>query len=300
MRKTFFLTAAIALTFSLRTWAGVESHYFTNPNDEKTPIDLFKVEGGDTFESQLHQGGTDYGKQDAFELDAEYSHRFLIKGNWYFRAGVDYNRFEFGDTSAPVPDHLQSIAALFSIEYCVHGDRGAFLEVRPGFYGVNNFDSSSFDIPITLGRAWVLQPDKIFLFTGVNASFLRTQYPVIPLVGLVWHFNEQWLLYGVVPEPRLVYMPNKKLDIWVGGQITGGSFRTEESNTIFPAKLSHAAVDYSDYRAGAGIVWHATNAIAIDIGGGYSIQRRFSYERAEENYKTDPAPYMRLLVKAEF
>lgn len=300
MRKCFIFAAAVALTFSLRARAGVESHYFADANDAKTPIDLFKLEGGYVFESQLHQGGTDYGKQDAFELDAEYSHRFLIKGNWYFRAGITYNRFEFGDSSAPVPDHLQSIAALFSIEYCVKGDRGAFLEVRPGFYGVNNFDSSSFDIPITLGRAWVLKPDKIFLFTGVNASFLRGQYPVIPLVGLVWHFNEQWLLYGVVPEPRLVYTPNKKLDLWVGGQITGGSFRTDESNTIFPAKLSHAEVDYSDYRLGAGLIWHATHAIDLDLGGGYSIQRRFNYERAEQDYKTDPSPYLRLLVKAEF
>ena len=57
--------------------------------------------------------------------------------------------------------------------------------------------------------------------------FCARQYPVLPLVGLVWHFNEHWLLYGVVPEPRLVYMPNKKLDLWVGGQLTGGSFRTE-------------------------------------------------------------------------
>ena len=300
MRKNLLLAVAIALTLSPRAWAGLESHYFANSAEEKTPIDLFSLEGGYVFESKLQEGNTGFGKQDAFELETEYSHRFLIKGNWYFRAGINYNRFEFGDSSAPVPDHLQSIGALFSIEYCVHGDRGAFLEVRPGFYGENNFDSSSFDIPITLGRAWVLQPDKIFLFTGVNASFLRGQYPVIPLVGLVWHFNEQWMLYGVVPEPRLVYMPNKKLDIWVGGQFTGGSFRTDESNTIFPARLSHAEVDYSDYRVGAGMVWHATDAIHIDLGGGYSIQRRFNFERAELDYKTDPAPYLRLLVKAEF
>jgi hypothetical protein len=301
MKKYSALAVAVALAFSLQTRAGsVDTHFVQDQGTEKTPIDLFSFEGGYVFQSELHNGGTDFGKQDAFEMEAEYSHRFLIKGNWYFRAGINYNRFEFGDTGAPVPDHLQSIAALFSIEYCMHGDRGAFLEIRPGFYGVDDFDSSSFDIPITLGRAWVLKPDKIFLFTGVTASFLRAEYPVIPLVGLVWHFNEQWLLYGVVPEPRLVYMPNKKLDIWVGGQITGGSFRTNENNNIFPAKLSHAEVDYSDYRAGAGLVWHASDAIDLDLGGGYSIQRRFNYDRADETYKTDPAPYLRVRLKAEF
>ncbi len=199
-----------------------------------------------------------------------------------------------------MPDHLQSLAAVLSLEYCVDGERGAFIEIRPGFYGVDTVDSSSFDIPITLGRAWVLKKDKVFLFTGVNVAFLRGRFPVLPLLGLVWHINEHWLLYGVEPEPRIVYMPNKKLDIWVGGQITGGSFRTEEDSTIVPAKLSHAAVNYSDYRVGGGIVWHATNAIALDLGAGYSIQRRFNYERADQTYKSDPSPYFRLILKAEF
>ena len=44
----------------------------------------------------------------------------------------------------------------------------------------------------------------------------------------------------------------------------------------------------------------ATDAIDLDLGGGYSIQRRFNFDRADLDYKTDPAPYLRLLVKAEF
>ncbi|MGZ5018949.1 MAG: hypothetical protein ACXWAV_00815 [Chthoniobacterales bacterium] len=300
MRKRFVLAAGIAVLFSLRAWAGAEARYFANPDPEKTPIDLFSFQGGYVFQSELHTGSVEFGRQYAYETETEYSHRFLIKGNWYFHVGVNYNRFDFGETSGPVPDHLQNVGALLSIEYCMQGERGLFLEIRPGFFGVDNFDSSSFDMPITLGRAWVLKKDKIFLFTGLNVSFLRGEFPVIPLIGLVYHIDDHWLLYGVPPEPRVVYMPNKKLDIWVGGQITGGSFRTEESNTIFPAKLSHAVVDYSDYRAGAGIVWHASDAIDLDIGAGYSIQRRFNYQRAGQSYKTDPAPYARVILKAEF
>ena len=88
MRKGFVLAVAIALAFPLSARAGPEARYFANPEPEKTPIDLFSFEGGYVFESELHDGGTDFGKQDAFELEAEYSHRFHIKGNWYFRAGV--------------------------------------------------------------------------------------------------------------------------------------------------------------------------------------------------------------------
>lgn len=300
MKKFSLLVLSACFSLSLARAGSVETHFVSD--DQKTPLDLFSLEGGYVFESKLTDDNARYGKQDAFEVEAEYSHRFHISGKWYFRAGLNYNRFDFGGTSAPVPDRLESVGGLFSIEYCVDGERGAFLEVRPGFYGtdLNHFGSDSFDALITLGRAWVLQKDKIFLFTGVNTSFLRGEFPVIPLAGLVWHFDEHWLLYGVLPEPRVVYMPNKKLDIWVGGQLTGGSFRTEENNNIFPRKLSHAVVDYSDYRAGAGIVWHASNAIDLDLGGGYSVERRFNYERAGEEFTSDPAPYLRLFVKAEF
>lgn len=302
MKKIFVLIAAVALSFPIsRARAGsVDTRFVADRAEERTPLDLFSLEGSYVFESELSNDDVNFGDQGAWEFELEYSHRFHLSGHWYLRGGVNYNRFDFGSTSAPVPNHLQSLAALVSLEYMVGADRGAFLEIRPGFYGEDDFRSESFDIPITLARAWVLKPDQIFLVTGVNVAFLRGEFPVLPVVGLVWHFNEQWLLYGVVPEPRLVYMPNKKLDLWVGGQLTGGSFRTERDDSILPHKLSNAQVDYSDYRASAGLTWHASDAIDLEVGGGYSIERRFNFDRAGEDFTTEPAPFIKLALKAEF
>jgi hypothetical protein len=301
MKKLSVLLAAVALTFaftSLRA-GSVETRFIADRETEKTPVDLFSLETSYVFESKL-SNDENFGDQSAWEFEGEYSHRFHLTGRWYLRAGFNYNRFEFSNSGAPVPDHLQSVAALISLDYMVGADRGAFLEIRPGFYGEDDFREDSFDIPITVARAWVLKPEKIFLITGVNVAFLRGEYPVLPVVGLVWHMSDQWLLYGVVPEPRLVYMPNKKLDLWVGGQITGGSFRTDRNDAIVPHKLSNAQVDYSDYRAGVGFVWHATDSVDLDFGGGYSIQRRFHFDRAGEDYTSDPAPYVKVSLKAEF
>jgi hypothetical protein len=301
MKKLSVLFAALAISLACPSAraGSVDTHFVADRSQEKTPLDLFSVEGSYVLESKL-SNDFDYGDQSASEFEIEYSHRFHISGRWYLRAGINYNRFDFSSSGAPVPDHLQSIGALISIDYMVGADRGAFLEVRPGFYTEDDFRADSFDIPITLARAWVLRPEKIFLITGVNVAFLRGQYPVLPVVGLVWHMSDQWLLYGVVPEPRLIYMPNKKLDLWVGGQLTGGSFRTNRDDSIVPHKLSNAQVDYSDYRASAGLTWHASNCIDLELGGGYSIQRRFNFERAEEDFTTDPAPFVKLALKAEF
>lgn len=291
------LTAALALSISAARAGSVETHF--TADNVPTPIDLFSAEGSYVFESELSDG-INYGKQGASEFEIEYAHRFHLSGHWYLRAGINYNRFDFGSTFAPVPDQLQSLAAVVSIDYMVGADRGAFLEFRPGFYGEHDFRTEAFDVPITLARAWVLKPETVFLITGVNVAFLRGEFPVLPVVGLVWHINPKWELYGVVPEPRLIYRPSKNWDFFIGGQLTGGSFRTERDNTIIPTKLSNAQVDYSDYRGGVGFVWHASQAVGLEFNGGYSFQRRFNFERADEDYTADPAPYVKVALKAEF
>jgi len=300
MKKIFVLLAAFAACLSSAFAGSVETRFVADET-EKTPLNVFDLESSYVFDSDLSgDNDDDFGDQDAFSFRAEYSRRFRLTGRWYLRAGVSYDRFDFGETSGPVPEQLHSLAAVISIDYMVGADRGAFLEFRPGFYAEDDFHGDSFDVPMTLARAWVLQRDKLFLITGVNVAFLRGQFPVLPIIGVVWHPCEQWLLYGVLPDPRLVYMPNKKLNLWIGGELSGGSFRTNRSDTIFPQKLSNAVVDYSEYRAGLGLVWHATDSIDLDLAGGYAFLRRFNFERADEDFSADPAPYVRVALKAEF
>ena len=123
---------------------------------------------------------------------------------------------------------------------------------------------------------------------------------MIPVAGLVWIPCDKVRLMGVPPEPRLIYSPTDKLDLWVGGEFAGGSFRTDHQNDIVPAKLSGAVVDYYDYRAGVGLTYSPNDRIDLDLGGGCSVQRAFNFERADQFFRTDPAPYVRFEFKAKF
>jgi hypothetical protein len=297
-----FLFLLLLCFASARSWASSIPGHFESIAEEKPEAvsrDIVELESSYVFESDLHRNGS-FGDQYAIGNSFSYAHRFLLGGHIYLHLGIDYNRFDFGSTGAPVPGHLQSVAGVIGIDYMHNNDVGAFIEVKPGFYTENNFDSASFDAPITLGRIFVLQPDKLYLFAGVNAAFLRGQYPVIPLVGLIYLPDDKWKFMAILPEPRVIYSPCNKLDFWVGGQLTGGSFRTDRDDTIAPHKLSGAQVDYSDYRVGGGVIWSPCDAFFIDLGGGYSVQRRFEFHRADLSYKTDPAPYLRLEFKAKF
>lgn len=302
--KTFrrALLCLAAVIFCSQTWAAAIKDEIESVGDEKPEAvsrDLFELESSYVFESDLHRGGS-FGDQYAAWNSFYYGHRFLLNGNLYLHLGISYDRFNFGSTGAPVPDHLQGVSGTIAFEYMHGNDIGAFLQVKPGFYTEDDFGSSSFDAPITLGRIFVLQPDKLYAFVGANAAFLRGRYPVVPLAGIIWLPNERLRFLAILPEPRIIYSLGNKWDVWVGGQLTGGSFRTDRDDTIVPHKLSNAQVDYSDYRVGGGLIYSPCDAIMIDLGGGYSLQRKFDFYRAGMTFKTDPAPYFRLEFKAKF
>lgn len=294
----------IALLVFHTAWGGSEPEVTTSTEKttEKVPIDIFETETGYVFESDLNHGGS-FGKQYEFQNEFEYGHRFLLNGNWYLHLGLSYDRFDFGNTDAPVPVHLQSMAGVIGVEYMRGADVGAFLQFRPGFYTEEHIGLASFDCPILLGRFWTLQPDKLYILTGAYAVFLRGGYPVIPLVGVVWAPTEKVRLMGVLPEPRVIYSVSRQLDLWAGAELAGGSFRTDHHDDFVGphvAKLSGTQVDYYDYRAGAGLTYSPTDRIDLDLGGGCSIQRSFNFHRAGEYYRTDPAPYLRFEIKAKF
>jgi hypothetical protein len=272
------------------------------PSDSKgtkVSLDIVELESSYTFESDLHRHGS-FGDQYSIQNSFSYAHRFFLRGHLYLKLGVEYDRFDFGKTAGPVPEHLQSVAALIGVDYMHNDDIGAFIQLRPGIYTEDDFDDAAFDVPITLGRIWVLQPDHLYLFTGVTSSFLRGRFPVIPIAGLIWEPNDQWKVLAMLPEPRVIYSPNDHFDFWAGGELAGGSFRTDRDNTIVPARLNGAQVDYSEYRVGGGFIYSPRENISFDLGAGYAIQRQFDFHRAGLKYKADGAPYLRLEFKAKF
>lgn len=266
---------------------------------EGVPLDLLKIESGYVFGSDLNHGGS-FGEQDEFQNEFEYGHRFHLQGNFYVHVGVSYDRYDFGSTAAPVPNHLQALAGVIGIDYMRGKDVGAFFQVRPGFYAQNDFGISSFDAPITLGRIFVIQLDRLYIFGGLYASFLRGGFPVLPLAGVIWIPNDTFRLMGVLPDPRLIYSPSKNLDLYLGAALVGGSFRTDRNDNIQPAKLNGTQVDFSDYRVGVGLAYALSKQVTFDLGAGYSIQRQFNFSRAGETYRTDPSPYVRVALKAAF
>jgi len=293
---SLFLTAAASAIAGAPTY---EVQPSPTPADENHR-DLFDYELDYTFSSNFYDVHGDFGHGDSIYNDFSYAHRFLIKGNWYFRAGVEYERFDFGGTDNGLPDHLQTVHALLALEYVVHDHAGMGIEIDPGPYFQNDIRGNTIDIPWKVFVTFPLKKDKIFAVIGVGGAI--NQSPVVaPGGGIIWLFSDHLRLEGVVPKPALVYYPNDDWEFRIFGNIFYESYRTDD--VITPERklqVHNAWVQYSEDRVGIQASYSGFKPFEITLGGGVTVRRDFDFFRAEASVKTRPAPFVKFEVVAKF
>ena len=125
---SLFLGAAASASAGTATF---EAQPGPTPEEENSR-DLFSYETTYTFRSDFKE--SKLGRGDSLYDDFSYDHRFLITGKWYFRAGVEYERFDFGNSDNGLPDHLQAAYGHLALEYVVKDHAGAGIELDPGVY----------------------------------------------------------------------------------------------------------------------------------------------------------------------
>src|SRR5213595_3362886 len=299
LRLFFISLLLIAVTPVIAGTATYEAQPSPTPADENHR-ELFDYELDYTGNSSFYDDHGKFGNGDSLYNDFSYAHRFLITGKWYFRTGVEYERFDFDGTNNGLPDHLQTFHALLALEYVVHDHAGAGIEIDPGLFFQNDVHGNDFDIPAKAFVTFPLKKDKIFAVIGVG--FALNQTPIVaPGGGLIWLFTDHLRLEGVFPKPALVYNPNDDWEFRLAGNLFYESYRTDD--VITPARklqVHNAIVQYSEDRAGIQATYSHFKPLDITLDVGCTFRRDFDFFRAEASVKTDPAPYVRLAVEAKF
>ena len=268
------------------------------PTDENSR-DLFYYETTYTFQSDFTESKLGHG--DSLYDDFSYDHRFLITGKWYVRAGVEYERYDFGGTDNGLPDHLQAASGHLALEYVVKDFPAVSIEIDPGVYFQNNATWDAVDVP---GKAFVtfpLKKDKIFGVVGLGWGSFQDP-PVAPGGGIIWLFSDKLRLLGVFPKPALVYQPNDDWDFRIIGELNYTSFRTDDvvSPTEHKLNLHNAVVQYSEDRAGVQVGYSGFKQFKFIAGAGVTTERHFNFFRADQQKRADPAPYVRVAAEAKF
>ena len=292
----FLFLAGIAS--ALAGTATFEAQPSPTPADENSH-DLFSWETTYTFGSDFKE--SKLGDGDSLYDDFSYDHRFLITGKWYFRAGVEYERYDFGGTDNGLPDHLQAIYGHLALEYVVKDHAGVSLELDPGAYFQDSVSGDTFDVP---GKAYVsfpLKKDKIFATVGLGWG--QFQDPVVaPGGGITWLISDKLRLQAVFPKPALVYEPNDDWEFRLLGELNYLGVRTDDvvSHTERKLNLHDAVLQYSEYRAGVQIGYSGIKHLKLIAGAGATIERDFDFFRAHQSKRTDPAPYVRVSAELKF
>jgi hypothetical protein len=268
--------------------------------EEETSHDLFSYETTYTFRSDFKE--SKLGHVHSLYDDFSYDRRFLITGTWYFRAGVEYERYDFGGTDNGLPDHLQAAMAHVAVEYVVknHDYAAVGIELHPGFYFQDNVRGDAFDFPWRIFATIPLKKGKIYGVLGLGGALY--QHPAVaPGGGIIWLISDKLRILGVFPRPAIVYQPNDDWDLQIGGELNYTSFRTDDVlTTERKLQLHNAIVQYSENRAGAQVAYSGFKPFRIIAGAGVTIAREFDFFRASQKKRIDPAPYVRIAMEAKF
>ncbi len=293
------LGLACCLVFAVSAFAGDISTTSTGATStDENSRDLVTIEPTYTFSSDFKDSR--FGDGSSLHNDFSYDHRFLISGKWYFRAGIEYERYDFDGSNNGLPDHLQAVYGHFALEYVVKDFAAVMLEIDPGEYFQNEMSGDAFDMPIKGYVTFPLIKDKIYGIVGGAASLY--QDPVAaPGGGLIWLFNDHLRLLGVFPRPALVWQPNDDWEFRVLGELYYTSFRTDD--VVTPAgnfHLHHAVVQYSEDRVGVSATYQGLKPFRLTAEGGCTFLRDFDFFRSNQSVKADPAPYIRIAIEAKF
>ena len=153
------LLAASAAFAGQPTTDGKASKKIVSEPCAPSTLDWVTLRSDFVFESDFERGHDASGS--AWSKEFEVNHRIPLNllggwphtqcGEWFLRLGANYTRWDFdNDGGLPIPNTLQSFAAVVALEYVVADATGILLEARPGFYFEHHADVDDFNVPCLL------------------------------------------------------------------------------------------------------------------------------------------------------
>lgn len=263
---------------------------------EGAPPWSFDLTGSYTMGSRIMKAG-EFGSQAEYHYDIEAERNIHLFKTYYLQIGFDHDQFLFSRSNSTLfPDSLTSDAAVIAVSYWAGDEYHPLLRLEPGvYYTRNHITKNSFNMPFRV-QGGVKVNDQLHLVLGVEIDPFGSSI-AFPIVGANWQVNDQFNVRAVFPKPRISYLPNKSLELFIGGELTGGAYRNGPTRD---RRTNNALLDYSDYRACLGMEYDFTNVISLEANLGWNFQRRFNYHRAGPVYNAKGAPYAQLEFKFGF
>jgi len=218
-----------------------------------------------------------------------------------YGAAFSINQLE-ADRLLPLPDRLGELTLNLGVTHRFSQQWSGSAFVRPGFYSdLKDFSSDAFNVPLIAMANFVQSRDLVWIFgAGVNGF---SDNVVMPIAGVRWKFAPEWTLNVGFPRLGVSWEADKRLSVFAGASVQGGSYRITENLGVPAAgvnRLANTYVSYREIRLGAGAKWAVTEKISVSVEAGMMTDRRFEYFDRDYTLNGEAAPYAAISLDGRF
>lgn len=300
MKSSFCVALALVAGFSGSVNAQRPPQ--AGPADPDGLSSTYALEFSHSTDSALNQGNTVLGDFDASWLRASYAANIRISEaySWSFGLQWDHARFDI-PAGAPVPEDIYGLALRLGSMWQLNDRWSLRSDLRPGLYtDFEDISGGDFNVPFTVALGYDVNPDLQVVF-ALNVD-LRREFPVVGGPGLIWRFADGWRLSLLVPRPQIEFTASESLTLFAGGELRATAVRVAEdfgTANALPV-LDDDQVTYRELRVGGGLRWQFHRLFRLAAEGGYALDRRFEFDRANLLLNGDGAPFFTVSVAGTY
>jgi hypothetical protein len=245
--------------------------------------------------------GANGNKSDAQTVNLALSAEVPINKEWFVPVVVGAESLFFNQVDdTPIPDRVNVIRLNAGVGYRFGENWTVSASAGPLLYRVNNIEGEDVGVGGMVRATYRLNPDVIFNFGWVFNP--DSDVPVLPMFGARWSVRTNLTLNLMFPRTGIVYQAAPKLSTFVGVGLGGATFRTDESfgNGIGQPRFNNQLATYWDIRAGIGVEYALSRAVAVSLEGGYSVWRELDYKDLDEKVRFMPSPCVQAGIRCRF
>lgn len=219
--------------------------------------------------------------------------------------GLKYNRIDFGvPENSFLPDSLETVNIGLLGYYKLSNDWSLFAMFGPRMNLVNGWDdigSNNITWSGGFGAQHEFNKDLSLQFgLGVNPG--TDNLPILPLLGLRWHFADQWTLNVGFPRTAIDYQVLPNLQLSLETSFFGGTYQTGStygSDTGHP-ELNNRSLRYNEVRVGLGATYTVVKNVDLELSTGAVVYREFDFKDTDYDPTVKPAPYVQGGIRVKF
>lgn len=245
--------------------------------------------------------GMKSGHSDAFQAGINLFTPVPLNDRWIIPLGLASQNILLDPVAgAPVPERINTLSLTTGVGHRFNDDWMILGMFSTTLYQFNGVDGGDLGFSGGVSAMWRYRPSLVFRL-GLMIS-PDSDLRVVPLVGAEWHIHDHWDLRLMLPQPRLVYQPDRHWSFHLGGNMVGTTFRTGETfgSSIQQSPYNDALGTYRDIRVGGGVGYRFNRMLQVEAEAGHSVSRQIDYTRVGETLRFSPAPYVRLGLNLGF